>query len=278
MKYSLTFLLICLVLLKSLGQETESAPATVYKINHKSELPITIGMLGLNFLGMNQLDKKPPLDTAEVFALDQNDVWVFDRIVFNQSYPASESVYTISDLGLWIPYVAPALLFIDNKISKDWKDITLMYFETQAINYNLYVWTATFTKRIRPLVYIDDPVNDFRFEKTTTDSFFSGHASMTAGASFFIAKVLNDYHPEWGSKRSWLFIGAMVPPSFVGYLRYRGFLHFPTDVLLGIGVGAAVGTLVPHLHKITSKMDSEVSILPFTGIYSGTGISLSMSF
>jgi len=278
MRTALTYVLIFLVITKTCGQVSDSNDSRVYKLNHKSEIPITIGLLGLNILGLTTLGQKPALDTATVLALDQNDVWAFDRIVFNQSYPASKSVYTISDMGLWIPYIAPALLFIDNKIVKDWKNITLMYFETQAINYNIYVWTAISTNRIRPLVYIDDPENDFRFEKTTTDSFFSGHASMTAGASFFMAKVLNDYHPEWGSKRTWLFVGAMVPPTFVGYLRYRGFLHFPTDILLGIGVGAAVGTLVPHLHKITGKMDTEVSIIPFTGSYSGTGLSFSMCF
>ncbi len=278
MRKALILVLICFVINKATGQVNDSNKYRVYKLNHKSEIHITVGLLGLNFLGLTKLGQKPVLDSATVFALDQNDVWAFDRIVFNQSYPASSSVYTLSDMGLWIPYIAPALLFIDNKIVKDWKNITLMYFETQAINYNIYVWSAVSTKRIRPLVYIDDPENDFRFEKTTTDSFFSGHASMTAGASFFIAKVLNDYHPEWGSKRRWLFIGAMIPPTFVGYLRYRGFLHFPTDVLLGIGVGAAVGTLVPHLHKITGKMDKQVSVIPFTGNYSGTGLIFSMQF
>jgi membrane-associated phospholipid phosphatase len=92
---------------------------------------------------------------------------------------------------------------------------------------------------------------------------------MTAGASFFIAKVLNDYHPEWGSKRWLLFTGALIPPALVGYWRYRGLLHFPTDILIGTAVGAVTGTLTPHLHKITRKIKKDLSIVPFTGPYSG---------
>jgi len=50
----------------------------------------------------------------------------------------------------------------------------------------------------------------------TTDSFFSGHTSTTA---------------------------ALIPPAFVGYHRYRGLKHFPTDIAFGTTIGAAVGIL-----------------------------------
>jgi membrane-associated phospholipid phosphatase len=99
---------------------------------------------------------------------------------------------------------------------------------------------------------------------------------MTAGASFFIAKVLNDYHPEWASKRWLLFTGALIPPVLVGYCRYRGLLHFPTDILIGIAIGATVGTITPQLHKISKKMSKNISLAPFIGRF--TGLSFSMDF
>lgn len=83
-----------------------------------------------------------------------NDVWAFDRITFNQSSPAPSNIYTISDIGLWTSYALPFLLFLDSEIRKSWLDITLMYFETQSIGLNLYVWGGpAFTERIRPIIY-----------------------------------------------------------------------------------------------------------------------------
>jgi len=236
---------------------------------------MTGGMFALSGLGFYMMGEKPRLEPADIAALDQNDVWSFDRKAFSQSYPARESVYTISDIGLWGSSLAPALLFFDPKIREDWLDITIMYFETQAINLNVYVWGGpVFTSRVRPLVYIEEEPDDFKLGPSAQDSFFSGHTSMTAGASFFMAKVISDYHPELGSKKWLLYSAALVPPAIVGYCRYRGFKHFPTDILIGTAVGAVVGVAVPQLHKITSKMNENLSIIPFTGTFSGVAISI----
>ena len=249
----------------------------IYRLNYKTEIPLTAGMFGLNVYGFYLLSEKPTLDIIQINALDMNDVWAFDRHVFSQSHPAPSHVYTISDIGLWTSYVLPALLFIDKEIRDSWLDITIMYLETQSVNLNVYVWGGpVFTHRVRPLVYFEEESMEYKLGKGTTDSFFSGHVSMTAGASFFIAKVLNDYHPEWGSKKWLVFGAALIPPAFVGYYRYRGFMHFPTDLILGFAIGATVGVVVPQFHKLTRKRAKNVSIVPFTGRY--TGVSLSMQF
>lgn len=117
------------------------------------------------------------------------------------------------------------LLFLDNEIRKDWGDITLLYLETQAINLNIYTWGGpVFTKRIRPIVYYPKSDMDFKLGRSATDAFFSGHTSMTAGASFFMAKVISDYHPELGAKKWLLYGAALIPPAYVGYTRYRGLM------------------------------------------------------
>ena len=64
-----------------------------------------------------------------------------------------------------------------------------------------------------------------------------------------MAKVISDYHPELGRKKWLVFAAAIIPPAIVGWYRIRALKHFPTDVLLGYLVGAAVGILVPELHK-----------------------------
>ena len=275
MKKFFVFMIFFQFINKSYGQDQIFQSEKIYKVNYKTEIPFTCGMFALNFLGFSQLGKKSTLDSLEVLALDKNDIWAFDRMAIKQSHPAPENIYTISDFGLWISYVSPALLFLDDEIRKNWLDITVLYFESQSINLNLYVWGGpVFTERIRPIVYYEETSWDYKLGHETTDSFFSGHVSMTAGASFFIAKVYSDYHPELGSKKWLLYSAALIPPAFVGYCRYRGFMHFPTDLLLGAAVGAAVGVSIPHLHKITRKMNKDLSIVPFTGRYSGMAFSL----
>jgi len=275
-KVFISLVIICLFVIESNAQVEGADSGKVYHLNYKVEIPATAGMFALNFLGFSQLSKKPTLDSLYILTLDQEDVWKFDRRIFRQSSPAPESIYTISDVGLWLSYVLPALLFIDDDIRKDWLDITLLYFETQAINLNLYVWGGpAFTKRIRPIIY-NEGSWDYKLEKGTTDSFFSGHVSMTAGASFFMAKVFSDYHPELGSKKWWLYSAAVIPPAIVGYCRYRGFMHFSTDIWLGAAVGATVGILGPQFHKIVRKSKRDMAIVPFTGRY--TGLAFSMEF
>ena len=274
MKKISILILICLFIIESNAQVGKPEPEKVYKLNYKVEIPLTGGLFALNFLGFAQLSKKPTLDSLRIITLNKDDIWAFDRIVFKQSQPAPSSIYTISDIGLYTSYLLPALLFFDDEIRESWLDITLLYFETQAINLNIYVWGGpAFTERIRPIIY-NEGSWDYKLGNGTTDSFFSGHVSMAAGASFFMAKVYSDYHPELGPKKWLLYTGALIPPAFVGYFRYRGFMHFPTDILIGATVGATVGILGPHFHKIARKRNQNLSILPFTGKYNGLAISM----
>jgi hypothetical protein len=100
MKKIFLLLLICLFIIKTNAQVGTSTPEKVYKLNYKTELPLTGGMFALNFLGFSQLDKKPTLDTFQIISLKKDDIWSFDRSAVTQSYPAPSNIYSISDLGL----------------------------------------------------------------------------------------------------------------------------------------------------------------------------------
>jgi len=274
---SLFIIIACLLLTCSNAQDEKLKQDKIYKLNYRVDVPITVGLFALNFYGLYLINEKPVLDINQINSLDKNDIWTFDRNAVLQTYShnKSEQARTISDIGLWTSYCLPALLFIDQDIRQDWYDILLLYFETQAINYNLYVFGGpVFTERIRPLVYYEETSLEYKLgEEGTTDSFFSGHSSIVAGASFFMAKVLSDYHPELDGKKWLLYAAAIIPPAFVGYYRYKGLMHFPTDIIFGTAIGAAVGVLIPHLHKVTKK-NKDLSIVPFTGGYTGLAISL----
>jgi membrane-associated phospholipid phosphatase len=160
---------------------------------------------------------------------------------------------------------------MDREIREDWADVLLLIIQNQAINGNLYAWSgAAFINRTRPLPYNNEAPWDERTEARNRNSFFSGHTSMSASASFFAAKVYSDYHPELGNRKFLVFSLALVPAATTGFFRYKGLKHFPTDVITGLFVGASVGILVPHLHKRTG---SNLTLVPYTGPVNGLALS-----
>ena len=277
MKRGLFLIITSLLLLNVDGQDTSAVREKVYKLNYKIEIPVTVGLFAINYYGFGVVRRKPTLSVDQINALNVNDVWAFDRRALEQDYSASkrESALTASDWGMNISLFLPVFLFLDKKIRKDWLDITILYLETQAINSNLYTWGgAVIFDRVRPLVYYDEVSMDEKTGSGTTSSFFSGHTSWTAGASFFMAKVISDYHPELGAKKWLVFAAALIPPAFVGYNRYKGLKHFPTDVIMGTAVGAAAGILTPHFHKNKKNKNVSMSLVPYSGQYSGLAFKM----
>ena len=276
MKRSFLLILACFVLINIYGQNSKHEPEKVYHLNYKVDIPVTVGLIAANYYGFGVMRRKPNLNAFQINSLNKNDVWPFDRRALEQnySYSSREKYLAVSDWGMNISIFMPALLFLDKEIRKDWYDIILLYVETQFTGSNMYVYTGPMiTERIRPFVYYSEIPLEDKLGNGTTDSFFSGHTTWTATASFFMAKVISDYHPELGAKKWLLYAAALIPPTFVGYHRYRGLKHFPTDIAVGTIVGAAVGILIPHLHKINKKNNS-LSIVPYAGEYSGLAFKM----
>ncbi|TLX74658.1 phosphatase PAP2 family protein [Labilibacter sediminis] len=259
----------------SYAQIRKADSTSVYAVNRLIEIPVSIGLHVANFYGFDYLTSKPGLTYDQVMALDANDIWFVDRFAAKQDPSNRLKAHNTSDVFMNISVGLPVLLGLDKKIRKDWFDLIILYAETQGINSGIYILNASVFKRTRPFVYHKDVPNYERLAKETRNSFFSGHVSTAACASFFTAKVYFDYHPESGSEKYWLYGAALVPPALVGYYRIRAMKHFPTDVITGTVVGAAVGILVPHLHK-RKKADSGLSIMPYAG--STLGLSASYKF
>ena len=274
MKKCLLIFIVCLGIINANAQDGKPEHEEVYRLNYKIEIPITVGILAIDYYELNLIKQKPTLEVSQINSLDKNDVWAFDRRALNQnySYDCREKALTISDWGMNISLALPIFLIIDKNIRNDWYDVLLIYIETIAINTQFSYTVPLVTNRIRPFVYYPEIPIEEKMEWGTTTSFFSGHTSTTAAASFFMAKVISDYHPELGAKKWLLFAAAIIPPTFVGYHRYRGLKHFPTDIAVGTMVGAAVGILIPHFHKITKKKN--ISLVPYTGEYSGLAFKM----
>ena len=245
----------------------------VYNVNPYIDGAITVAGVATNYWGMVVVDRKAPLDSAEIASLDANDINSFDRSATEQNADYIHTAWKISDVGMGGSFMLPALLMLDREIRQDWAPVILLFLQTEAIAGNLYSWGGVIHfDRIRPLVYHPDVSYEDKTFLHNKNSFYSGHTSTSAAASFFVAKVYCDYHPELGNKK-FIFYGlAIIPPAFTGYFRYKGMKHFPTDVLAGMAIGAATGILVPHLHK--HRKDKNLTLVPVTGHYTGLAMSL----
>ncbi len=274
MKQLLLILVVSFVLPGVYGQADSIQHDKVYSLNYKYEIPLTSGQYAIDFYIYSKLLEKPALKAEQINSLNKTDIWSFDRRAVNQPYDEAgrNKALTISDWGMNITAAIPALLMLDKRIRKDWYDVLFLYVETQAVNLVFTYSGPLLTERKRPIVYMSEVSLNEKMAYGTNNSFFSGHTSTTAAASFFMAKVISDYHPKLGAKKWFLFAAALIPPTFVGYHRYRGFKHFPTDIAVGTAVGAAVGILTPHFHKKRSTYN--ISVVPFTGQYYGVAMKL----
>jgi len=263
---------ITVMLLVSINGSGQLFDSDVYKVNPWIDGAITLAATGTNALGMRMVDRKSPLDSTEISLLDVNDINAIDRSATRQDASFIHQAWNVSDVGMRGSFLLPVLLMLDKEIRQDWAPVLLLYLQSEAIVGNLFSWGAAIhIDRIRPLVYHPDVSYEDKTFKRNKNSFYSGHTSTSATASFFVAKVYCDYHPELGNKKFFIYGLALIPPVFTGYFRYKGMKHFPTDVLTGLMVGAATGILVPHLHK--HRKHENLTFMPFAGKYSGIALN-----
>ncbi len=245
-----------------------------YHVNYWVTGGVLVAGIAAEKLGVAWISNKAGVTEAEIQALDRTDFTAIDRWALEQD-PSNMSHYVdLSDNVLAGIVLLPALTMLDHDIRQDWLDVLLMYAETQIITNNIYLYSPfgpTFQNRLRPVVYYDALANsEVRTRGANRSSFYSGHVASAAAASFFTAKVFCDYHPELGWKKYLLYGAATIVPLIEGYLRMKALDHFPSDILVGFGVGALCGILIPEIHRIRIENTS-------VGLYSsleGTGIRL----
>ncbi len=80
-------------------------------------------------------------------------------------------------------------------------------------------------------------------------SFYSGHTSAAGAWSFAVAHSLSSTSDWSWQLRTVPYLTAAGLTAWTGILRVRAHKHFPTDVIVGGMAGAAVGILVPELHR-----------------------------
>lgn len=246
-----------------------------YKVNYWISGGIVLAGGIANYLGIPRIVDKPEISLTELNALNRNNVSGFDRWALNQDASKADRNNSNAAIVLATTVTLPTLLAFDKHISKDWSKMLVMYLETIAVVSNVYGYSfigPSVQNRFRPITYYTDlPVSE-RNDGNNRNSFYSGHVASTAAASFFMAKVYSDYHPELGGKKYLLYAAASIPPLLIGYFRIKGLRHFPSDDLAGLGVGALVGILIPEIHRIKFKNKDLTVGLSTTGESTGIGL------
>jgi len=224
----------------------ELKPSTDYSLIGIGALSLTVGTVLEN--------NTTVLSVSDINDLNPNDINSFDR---NAIYNYSESARKTSDILLYGSLAAPLALLLDKKIRNDWVTVGVMGIEVLMITYGVTSSTKASVLRTRPYAYNPNVDLEIKQEPDARYSFFSGHTAVSASVTFFAAKVYADTHPnsKW---KPLVWAGAVVIPAATGWARVEAGKHFPTDVITGYAIGAAIGYFIPVLHL--KKDDSKATL------------------
>ncbi|MCX6559585.1 MAG: phosphatase PAP2 family protein [Candidatus Aminicenantes bacterium] len=227
--------------------------ARVYQVNHWAAGAVCGVGLFANYMGISKLLGKYDLSLAEIQALDKRTLNKIDAWSLNQD-PTRRAVFEkYSDYTLWASIALPFSLLADKRIRLNGLDMVMMFLETMSLTTNIYEWSAlgpNFQNRIRPVAYYDQLSYDERKTGHNRNSFYSGHVATAAASTFFMAKVYSDSHPGLGDDKYLVYAAALIPPLVLGLFRVKALKHFPSDIIVGLVVGALCGILVPEIYRV----------------------------
>lgn len=258
-----------LILFLICSNKSFSQSESPYKTSLEVDGPALAAGFGLSYLGLTFIKNKDELTATEVTNKSKDDVFFLDRF-------AAGNYSEKADKDSYIPFygsfaVAPIVALIDGKQRSHYGQISVMFLETMSAAAASFTIAAGLVERSRPLVYNTSLPLEERQDKDEQRSFFAGHTTATAAATFFAAKVFNDFNPD-SKLKPYVWAAAAAVPAVVGYQRLKAGKHFLTDNLLGYGIGAAFGILIPELHKKTNN--SNLSVAPVMGFnYQGMGLN-----
>jgi uncharacterized membrane protein len=256
-----------------------------YRLDVKKDLGVAAGVVAGTTMGYFLKGLRTPLDSADVLFPDTSRIPSFDLVSIHQY---DNTYVSTSNIVLGTAMLMPFIAFFDKRVSGHAPQVVAMYFETLGLNFGLQTLSVSISNRRRPYTFNTDsnlvynaetdleelqaevPL-DVKLRKGNQNSFYSGHTSMAAAATFFGARVFTDFRPHsklvpvvWGA--------AAIVPAFAGYSRIKAGKHYPSDVVTGYLVGAAIGYLVPTLHKIKNDR------LSFSPTFDGQGFVLHYRF
>ena len=176
---------------------------------------------------------------------DRNSVWAIDRFSAGWYRPAWRLT---SDLGVATLLLGSiTTLLVDEGFVAGLSDLVIVA-EALAGALALANLSNISSRRPRPLLYGGRAPLEMRENGSASFSFFSGHTASSFALTFATFVTLRERHPN--AVGPWIALGVGLAGSvLVSAGRLASGYHFLTDVLVGAGVGTAIGFLVPALHS-----------------------------
>lgn len=243
-----------------------------YRLEPVREAALLTTCTGLLLTGSLAEREMLPLSPWALARMDAASIPGFDRGATRQF---DTRALFVSDYLMNAATISPLLLGGSRRVRSKLFVTGTMLMEATLLNNGLTRLTKAVAGRARPLVYNPEVEPHWKEGVDARRSFFSGHTSTTAMFSFFTAKVYHDLYPD-SPLRPWVWAAAATLPAATGLCRYLGGKHFPSDVIVGYGVGALTGILVPQLHKVRPGRQATVRVLPVPPAGALAGLSIQL--
>lgn len=215
-----------------------------YKLDLRMDIPLSVAGAGMLGAGVIIGSKRKGYTPEELEALVTPTINKLDRSSLDRWSPKAQKA---SDFFMFFSLVTPASLFAGEKVRNNWKSVSVIGLQTYLIGGGITSITKETVMRTRPFVYNDQAPMHYKLKKDANRSFFSGHTSFSAFGTFMTAKMFSDHYPNSKWKGA-VWTSSSLLPAVTGFLRYWGGKHYPSDILVGYLVGAAVGILLPQIH------------------------------
>jgi membrane-associated phospholipid phosphatase len=240
-------------------------PQPVFKLKKGVDIPIILIGTGWSGYALTKIYNKNPSSLQQIQDLNIQNISGFNR------WAATEYSKKAADLSNFFFYGAmplPLLLLADKQVRDNIGTVSTLFLESISITGLLYTGSVYFVDKYRPLAYNPNVSLDLKIRGGAKNSFFAGHVALVGTCSFFIASIYAGYHPE--SHIRWVYYTAASAATLAtAYLRYKGGQHFPSDILLGVGIGTLTGILVPSLHRNHKFNHPHLTLSPYIGESNG---------
>lgn len=198
----------------------------------------------------------PVLTSEDIEALNAETINRFDK---NATLQFSPSANIQSDYTLGIIMVAPGAIAASELGRSGWSHTLIysgMYLETFLLTNGVKDLTKDIVQRTRPLFYNMDLTLDERAVLAAAGdgrtSFYSGHTAVAFSSAVFLASTYDElYDNKTVSYALWT--SGIGLATATGYLRFKAGKHFPSDILTGAIIGAAMGYWIPKAHLSDTK-------------------------
>jgi membrane-associated phospholipid phosphatase len=225
-----------------------------YKLSPLLDIPMGAAALGLGIAPFF-IENKP---SSEPVNLDKSDINIFDRPL---RHPYLKGADLLSNYGGYAMLVLPVLSLAGQyKDGYAWLTYGAMYGEAFMLTMGMTNLLKNTIIRWRPYMY-----DNKGYPSGKGDDYYNSFPSGSTAYAFLSATFLSVTFAHEYPDSNWrvpVIAGSYALAAGVGMLRVASGAHFPTDVLVGGGIGALFGALVPFLHERKFGKYFSLSLLP----------------